>query len=318
MLFRSGEIAAMSGLCGSMLGDIGEPYLMTAAAAERVPLTFVKHAKISIEEMLQHKLRLEGYVDASYTKACRLLEVLGFTLDAPEPFGKTKTAFRRYHLEKRDLDARAHQSCTLRPKATFAPFIIYTAGRSRTAWLSAFLTYGKAKCHTEIAIKFRSMEAVAGFFSPGIGSAETGVAPGWQLINHYVPSVRSVVVRRPFDEIISSFARIAPIDEAKLRKIIAYENRCLEKISLQPNVLTVDFKDLEKWQTCKKVFEHCLPYEFDYDWWDFMRNKNIQSSVADIFNYYQDHRKEVDGFKITCKREMISLVRSGKIKKQVG
>ena len=98
--FVDGEIAAMSGLCGSMLGDIGEPYLMTAAAAERVPLTFVKQAKISIQEMLQHKLRLEGYVDASYTKACKLLEILGFALKDHEPIGPQGALFRNYWMVK--------------------------------------------------------------------------------------------------------------------------------------------------------------------------------------------------------------------------
>src|ERR1700736_83931 len=73
-----GEVAAMSGLCGAMLGDIGEPYLMTAPAAERVPVTFIKHAREAVAEMLRHKRRLEGHVAADYAKACRLLEVLGF------------------------------------------------------------------------------------------------------------------------------------------------------------------------------------------------------------------------------------------------
>ena len=93
-----GEVAAMSGLCGVMLGDIGEPYLMTAAAAERVPLAFVKHAKAAVAEMLQHKRRLEGHVAAKYIKACRLLEVLGFTLGEPLPTGPNGALFRKYTM----------------------------------------------------------------------------------------------------------------------------------------------------------------------------------------------------------------------------
>jgi hypothetical protein len=93
-----GEVAAMSGLCGSMLGDIGEPYLMTSAAAERVPLAFVKHAKASVAEMLGLKRRLEGHVAANYVRACRLLQVLGFTLHAPLPVGPKGALFRKYTM----------------------------------------------------------------------------------------------------------------------------------------------------------------------------------------------------------------------------
>lgn len=93
-----GEIAAMSGLCGSMLGDIGEPYLMTGPAAERMPVAFLKHAKAAVAEMMQHKLRLEGHVAANYTKACRLLEVLGFTLGEPLPVGPKAALFRKYTM----------------------------------------------------------------------------------------------------------------------------------------------------------------------------------------------------------------------------
>ena len=40
-----GEVAAMTGLCGSLLGDIGFPYLMTAPPVERVPVAFLKLAR---------------------------------------------------------------------------------------------------------------------------------------------------------------------------------------------------------------------------------------------------------------------------------
>lgn len=96
-----GEIAAMSGLCGSLLGDIGQPYLMTTPAVERVPVTFLKLAKQGLAEMLQHKMRLEGYVAANYAGACRLLEVLGFMLGKPEPIGPNKAGFRKFTLGPR-------------------------------------------------------------------------------------------------------------------------------------------------------------------------------------------------------------------------
>jgi len=91
-----GELAAMSGLCGSMLGDIGYPYLLTTKLVERVPVTFVRLAREGIKQMLRHKLRLEGHVAADYLGACRLLEVLGFTLGQSEPLGNGQ--FRKFYM----------------------------------------------------------------------------------------------------------------------------------------------------------------------------------------------------------------------------
>lgn len=93
-----GEIAAMSGLCGEMLGDIGRPYLLTARSAERVPVAFIKQAKSAVAEMLHHRLRLEGHVAADYTRACRMLEMVGFNLGQPRPLGPRGALFRPFTL----------------------------------------------------------------------------------------------------------------------------------------------------------------------------------------------------------------------------
>lgn len=99
-----GEIAGMSGLCGTMLGDIGMPYLMTAPCAEKMPLAFVKHASAAVAQMLRHRRRLEGYVAANYTKACRLLEMLGFELSEPRPVGPRGASFRTFVMTRQDQD----------------------------------------------------------------------------------------------------------------------------------------------------------------------------------------------------------------------
>lgn len=94
--FVDGELAAMSGLCGPMLSDIGQPYLLTTAVAERVPIAFVKHGRAAVADMLRHRLRLEGYVAASYCRACRFVEMAGFTLDPPRPLGSA--LFRKFWM----------------------------------------------------------------------------------------------------------------------------------------------------------------------------------------------------------------------------
>ena len=314
-----GEVAAMWGLGGDILSDVGEPWLLTGHAADRVPFAFVRIAKAELAAMLAVKRRLENYVAADYPKAVRLLDELGFKLDEAVHVGQRRVPFRRFHLDRDDYDARERQTRLLRPGAAFAPFIVHTAGRSRTAWLAAFLSYGRCRCDTEAAIRLRGMQDMAAFFArPGAGSTETAAAPGWRLLRHYVPGIKSAVVRRAADEIIASFARsevadIAAIDEEKLRRIIAYEVRCLDQISRQPGVLTVDFHDLAQEATCSAIFEHCLPYRFDAQWWHHMKDKNVQSDVRSIFSYYRDNRAGIEEFKRDAKREMIALARAGKL-----
>jgi hypothetical protein len=317
-----GEIAAMWGLYGEILSDFGHPWLMTGMAVERIPVTLLKIGRRTVEEMLSRKPHLANFVLANYSEAIAFVQRLGFRLDEPRSLRPGGAPFRRFHITHDQWEPHQRQQQVQRPGAQFAPFMVYTAGRSRTAWLSEFLTYGRCHCHNEIAIKLRSMEDVRALFDvPGTGSAETGAAPAWQLIQHYVPGIRSVVVRRPLEDIIASFARsevahIASIDEPRLRRIIAYENRCLEKISAQSGVLTVDFADLHKRDVCAAIFEHCLPYRFDEGWWLSLKDRNIQSNVTDIFRYYRDNRDGVEGFKRNTKREMIALARAGTLRRE--
>jgi hypothetical protein len=98
--FVDGELAAMSGLCGALLSDIGEPYLMTSPAAERAKFAFVRLAHCAVAEMLTHRMCLEGQVAASYTRAIRLIKVLGFTLSEPRPIGPKGALFRTYSMRR--------------------------------------------------------------------------------------------------------------------------------------------------------------------------------------------------------------------------
>lgn len=92
------EIAAMWGLCGAALSDVGEPYLLTTAAVERVPIATVRAGREAVGRMLRLRRELVGHVDANYTRACRFLELLGFTLGDPRPVAPTGALFRPFKI----------------------------------------------------------------------------------------------------------------------------------------------------------------------------------------------------------------------------
>lgn len=98
--FVDGDIAAMWGLGGGLLSATGTPWLLTTAAAERVPFAYVRIGRAQVAAMLALRPVLVNYVAANYDRAIRFLELLGFTLDDPAPFGDRDALFRRFELRR--------------------------------------------------------------------------------------------------------------------------------------------------------------------------------------------------------------------------
>ena len=203
------------------------------------------------------------------------------------------------------------------------PFIIYTLSRSRTAWLSEFLTYGPWFVEREIAIGMRSLDDVANWFAcPNVGTVETAACYGHWLLRQAVPGIREAVVRRPVEAVIqSSLAAGEAVgityDESHLRRLLTYGERMLTKISARPGVLTLDYADLETEAGCRAIFEFCLETSFNREWWLRWRDVNVQISLLDLVRYYAANLAEITTWKQTAKAELRHLVRTGKLKELV-
>jgi hypothetical protein len=92
-----GEVAAIWGVGGILLGDVGSPWLLTGAASEKIsPWLFAKIYKNQVMEMLDIFPVLENWVDAEYNEAIKLLKVVGFNVGSPEMIGPRKAWFRKY------------------------------------------------------------------------------------------------------------------------------------------------------------------------------------------------------------------------------
>lgn len=197
------------------------------------------------------------------------------------------------------------------------PFIIYGLPRSRTSWLSMFLSYKDWTCHHEKAMHMRSMDDVKELFAAAnTGSVETGAPYGRCLLKWFVPNLKEVVILRPLEEVVDSVMKIdlqgiSVFDRDKLRKILAKGERALLKIAKDPNVLVVNYDDLHKEEICAKIFEFCLPYKFDKDWWDYYKDLNIQLNMGLLIAYRHQNKSQIDEFKNLCKRELIKLCRMG-------
>lgn len=170
-----------------------------------------------------------------------------------------------------------------------------------------------------MALLFRKPQEYKEYFkNPNIGASETGVSQGYWLIEQACPGIKTVVVRRPLEESVQSLldldlSGVASYDKELLTRHLSYSDRMLSEISNRPDVLTVGYSDLNKMETCKRIFEHCLPYPFDVKHYGNLKNKNIQIDMRQMLSYYHKNKEDIHEFKRLCKIELIRLRRGGLI-----
>ena len=93
-----GKVAAMWGVGGSYMSDIGQPWLLTSHAIHKIsPLRFAREYQREVYEMLKIFDKLENWVDNDYEGAIRLLSIVGFTIGEPEKMGNG--IYRKFTLE---------------------------------------------------------------------------------------------------------------------------------------------------------------------------------------------------------------------------
>lgn len=182
-------------------------------------------------------------------------------------------------------------------------FIIYGLPRSRTFWLSRFLTYGEWNCTHDEIIRLRGLDDLASWRSlPCQGSVETAAAPFWRLINKHP----TVTIRRAPDAVIASLNATGLLyDQKILRDQIMKLDQKLNQIERRvPNTLSVQYDDLDE-AGCRKIWEHCLPYPFDREWYETLAKMNLQINLRQQMRYFQAHRPQLEKLAVIAKYQMI-------------
>lgn len=180
-------------------------------------------------------------------------------------------------------------------------FLVLGLPRSRTFWLSKFLSYGDYECAHEESRYLRSADDAKTWIKQDFhGSAETAIAPFWRLFHKHNPDLRIVVVRRPVEDVVRSFMAldlrgICDINEDLLTKNMRHLDAKLRQIAARAaNTVSVDFKDLDNVEVIRRVFEHCVPYRFDPLWWHRLLPINLQCNMRSIARYVLSYKGELD------------------------
>lgn len=94
-----GEVVAIFGVCpASLLTGFGVPWLVGSERLESVQITFLRHCRPVLAQMLALYPRLENFVDTRNTAAKSWLHWLGFTLHEPKPYGALQYPFHHFEL----------------------------------------------------------------------------------------------------------------------------------------------------------------------------------------------------------------------------
>lgn len=176
------------------------------------------------------------------------------------------------------------------------PFVVFSMPRSRSAWLSSFLTFGEWQCGHDELRHVRSLDDVRSWLSqPSTGTVETAAAPFWRLLAEFRPDARVVTITRPIPEIIDSFQRAGgECNAAALANTLCRLEVKLWQIAERwPDARTYTFRDLSNEEVCRDIFEHCLPYRHDPQWFARVSAVNIQHSVPAIIRYERAFRPQL-------------------------
>lgn len=195
------------------------------------------------------------------------------------------------------------------------PFIIYALPRSRTFWLSQFLTYADYECaHEQMRFLRGADDARSWLRQDYVGAVETAAARWWKLVQLWRPDIRTVIVRRPVDEVVDSLLRldmrgVCTFDRAALTRQMRRLDRWLDRIEDGvPGAMVVRYADLRDEQVCGAVFEHCLPYDHDHGWWADLAARNLQASMPALIRYCLANRRQIDRAASGVLRQMRTLL----------
>lgn len=158
-------------------------------------------------------------------------------------------------------------------------FLICSYPRSRTMWLSKFLSVEGVSVCTHEASEFagsadefwRNSESYANGADiyGNSDSANIFVLPALLAEK---PLTRVVWVDRPITDVARSMAAISmPFTETGLRNLMSMREMYEEHFDL-----TVNFEDLRSGEACKVVWEFCLPgIPFDWSRWGVFQHQKL-------------------------------------------
>lgn len=165
------------------------------------------------------------------------------------------------------------------------PFVIFGLPRSRTYWLSRFLSYDGRVCDHDPSRFFRTRADVGAYFNRPLAAAvDTALGLIWADVKDALPdNLRVAVVHRSQRAVAASLEAIgAPVPD-----LGAFAAK-LEQIGGEH----FEFDELNREAQARAMFEWCLDRPFDRAWWMGLRDVRLECNKA---AYVRDVERNLAG-----------------------
>lgn len=147
------------------------------------------------------------------------------------------------------------------------PFLILAMPRSRSYWVSRFLSYDGIEVEHDPSRFFRGHGDLRDFFIQGRCGVDTALGYIWPTPEPLPARVASL--SRPLGDVYNSLRRLRePFDETRLE--------LLYDILGSVRGAQFTYLGLETEAECRRLFEWALRKPFDRDWWLSMKDQNLQ------------------------------------------
>jgi hypothetical protein len=97
-------------------------------------------------------------------------------------------------------------------------------------------------------------------------------------------------------DVVASLQRAAPgvFETAATTAAMMRLDRKLEQIERRlPNVVSVAFEELGTEDGCRRLWQHCLPYAWDGEWYARLAPVNLQISLPKLLRYFEAHKPQL-------------------------
>lgn len=179
------------------------------------------------------------------------------------------------------------------------PFVVFSLPRSRSAWMSAFLSTPSALVAHDLGPRLGTPgELVWRLRNEFAGTCETGAAFAWPLIRQLLPDVVFAVIRRDPADVTRSLERFGLVGYGEE---MAARDRLLDEIAAQPGALSVDFNRLAEQGECSRIYDHCRGGAMPVGWWRHMDALNIQVDMARELRFLAENHGRIEAFKSTVR-----------------
>jgi hypothetical protein len=169
------------------------------------------------------------------------------------------------------------------------PFCIIGTPRSRTTWLSKFLTYEDVVCEHDPSMQFKELRDIPAYFKANRGAVDSGLTFLWRNVVA-VPQIKVLAIKRPYDEVRASFKRIK-IEDIPDMVFTRYEAAF---DAMKYEVPIFSYSSLFDPVVVKKVFKWAIGEDCPDAWYERWTSTYVQ---PDISMLVAAAKKNLDGIR---------------------